>query len=500
MGRYSDLVQQFGSAKAMPLLTKTKRKALSSELASDLSDYANFRNEEALLSGKHFENEVLIKSGNVPPRGSAFSIVDEDSKDNVDYKVSTLQGLSFEGRKNTDRLKGVKDTYANYLKDNSQSVDVFTAQVEKQYLDLQKQILAEQDPFEKELLNRQLKRRKRTIDYFNLMKNTGRLNFQIFGTGKNVNPSMIKTYLTAFENADEEVKGRSNLSKDDITFEAGQLHTRTKGGQIHDMSSRLRRGKLTNKKDTNFIYSDGGEGHVQKVVYNIPNSIMEVTFEKMGRRGNICVFFEVPSNVAYQICKAVETNATIPTSEVISRKGKKEVSGNFLEYVHLAGVLLWDFIRVRTTVSGVRYPFEYLQNAEEVTNKSSIKERTQPDEHGIMLSNPTEAVEGRFIEIPIGFKGNMPLRIPIQSGFTQEENPGDKRELYDNGVLDEILENMSTEKSLKVQVFVKKINDIYKSETVKESIKDLESSLRSIIKIGEVDPKVFENVVIDDEY
>lgn len=527
MSGLSDWVNALKNTASMPLLSDSQRKSMTKETSVEENKVKEFRRQEAQYSGRHIDEFRRL------PADSAtgyFSKLKDGIMSPEQRNFNLIQGLNFEQRGGKSKLSKVPTNYANYLKANSSSPSDYMADAQKNLATLQAQYnaaLAKAGSLKfaskKDIQNlastrRHIRQTERTLGYFNLMKSTGNLNFQVFGTGKNVNLSMIKTYLEAFKEAD-----KTSSAASEYEFNAGTIHTRKKEGRYagdqYDISSRLRRGKITNKDNanTNFIKSEGGEGHIQKVVYNIPYSIMEVTFAKGGYRGNICVFFEVPVSVAYQICKAIETNATVPFYQKSSRDKKLWVKTTE-KGVHLAGVLFWDYIRVRTTVSGVRYPFEYIPSATDIESATSLQERNTPDQRGIMNSDPVIKTKSRSVKIQISIGTTLKeIKIPIESGCMEDDNFTGS-ELYDSGILGEILDWYTDENRDENDFTLIKSPSTFVSnkEEVTSLIEDITSSYENkvdgvvdvrnfgtniarLIEYG-VNPKAFEGIVIDDLY
>ena len=80
-------------------------------------------------------------------------------------------------------------------------------------------------------------------------------------------------------------------------------------------------------------------GHIAKLEYAQKEHILRVTFTNNGA---ICLFFEVPTAVAGELIYLAQTNRTRP------KDGR-----------HLVGIRFWDYIRIRGTQPGAKYPFEY---------------------------------------------------------------------------------------------------------------------------------------------
>ena len=84
-------------------------------------------------------------------------------------------------------------------------------------------------------------------------------------------------------------------------------------------------------------------GHIKKLTYNPLYMLLMVEFIN---RGDICVFFNLPANVAARLMYLAETNTMAPPS----KEGKER---------HMVGVEFWNLVRVRGTIHDTRYPFQY---------------------------------------------------------------------------------------------------------------------------------------------
>ena len=80
-------------------------------------------------------------------------------------------------------------------------------------------------------------------------------------------------------------------------------------------------------------------GHIAKLEYAQKEQILRVTFASDGAS---CLFFEVPTAVAGELIYLAKKNA------VRGSDGR-----------HLVGIRFWDYIRIRGTLHGAKYPFEY---------------------------------------------------------------------------------------------------------------------------------------------
>jgi len=221
-------------------------------------------------------------------------------------------------------------------------------------------------------------RARRAFEYYNALKKTGNLNFRLYNVGSEssdiVNPNMVATYMLAFEQLNkEQTKTPSQMQEETgAVLQNGSVQ----GMYASQTSTMLTKAHFNRRlRKTNFLIADGGGGHIKRVVYCISKSIMEVTFEKESKGGNVCVFFGVPNKVAYSICDALEKD-TIVTYTPLRRDSK-------VREKHLAGILFWDYIRFRTTTRETRYPYTHIGLTVPVDGESP-KERNTPDEHGMV--------------------------------------------------------------------------------------------------------------------
>lgn len=218
------------------------------------------------------------------------------------------------------------------------------------------------------------KSKKQQLDYYNALKATGNLNFSLF-EGSFVRGDLIATYINLFR--------KGNAANSTNTFET-KLHNPS---LRNVKESRAMLKKTFADKGTKFIVANRAEennpSHIVRVVYYVPKRIMEVTFAKESCLGNVCVFFEVPLKVGYEICRALDLNEK--RTYVPRGKYKQETR-------HLAGILFWDYVRFRTTVTQTRYPFTMLGGGftEDVSTAKTVSDLSQPDNHGIVPNNNLE--------------------------------------------------------------------------------------------------------------
>ena len=86
------------------------------------------------------------------------------------------------------------------------------------------------------------------------------------------------------------------------------------------------------------VIKQKGCGHISQIEYAQKEHILRVTFTNNGA---ICLFFEVPTAVAGELIHLAKSKRT-------RHDGR-----------HILGVRFWDYIRIRGTQHGAKYPFEY---------------------------------------------------------------------------------------------------------------------------------------------
>lgn len=87
-------------------------------------------------------------------------------------------------------------------------------------------------------------------------------------------------------------------------------------------------------------------GHIKRITYNALYTLLMVEFTK---RGDICVFFNLPASVAAYLMHLAETNQM----GISSRDGTER---------HQVGIEFWNLVRVRGTVHSTQYPFQYTKD------------------------------------------------------------------------------------------------------------------------------------------
>ena len=91
----------------------------------------------------------------------------------------------------------------------------------------------------------------------------------------------------------------------------------------------------------------GDTGHIVKLEYAVMYNILRVTFKKPSSGGQVVAYMNVPNPVAGELLYLAEANPT-------------QVSANSGTIRHVLGMRFWDLIRIRGTIHGTRYPFEYV--------------------------------------------------------------------------------------------------------------------------------------------
>lgn len=84
-----------------------------------------------------------------------------------------------------------------------------------------------------------------------------------------------------------------------------------------------------------------GVGHIAKMEYAVREQVLRVTFVN---KGSICLFFRVPSAVA-------------GTFKSLAQSKSSTWRGNVKR--HDLGIKFWDYVRIRGSLHGAKYPWEY---------------------------------------------------------------------------------------------------------------------------------------------
>lgn len=91
----------------------------------------------------------------------------------------------------------------------------------------------------------------------------------------------------------------------------------------------------------------GDTGHIIKLEYAVLYKVLRVTFRKPSKGGQVVAYLNVPAPVAGELLYLAESNQT-------------QVSANNGTLRHVLGMRFWDLIRIRGTIHGTRYPFNYV--------------------------------------------------------------------------------------------------------------------------------------------
>jgi len=280
----------------------------------------------------------------------------------------------------TNEIEGI--TYRGAVKQklpNGKEVDVdILDKVSEEYRNVLKSTETAESFINKEMAG--LGQNSKLYKYYNALKSTGNLNFNLY-TSTGVKPNLIATYINLFRKGNKLAAEAPSATATSIP----RLRSINETKDILKKSFLSKNGSADRR--TKFIIANRQEeeqpSHIVRVVYYVPKRIMEVTFEKSSRLGNVCVFFEIPLKVGFEICNALEKNL---------KRTYKSPRAHDPETRHLAGILLWDYIRFRTTVTSVRYPYTMLGEGlvEDVSTAETLSELGEPDEHGIV---PTQSFE-----------------------------------------------------------------------------------------------------------
>ena len=91
----------------------------------------------------------------------------------------------------------------------------------------------------------------------------------------------------------------------------------------------------------------GDTGHIIKLEYAVLYKVLRVTFRKPSKGGQVVAYLNVPAPVAGELLYLAESNQT-------------QVSASSGTLRHVLGIRFWDLIRIRGTIRGTRYPFNYV--------------------------------------------------------------------------------------------------------------------------------------------
>lgn len=103
---------------------------------------------------------------------------------------------------------------------------------------------------------------------------------------------------------------------------------------------------FSDRQKRNLTTQECKGGHIKRLTYNPLYMLFMVEF---SNRGDICVFFNLPANVAAQLMYLAETNTMAPPD----KNGKER---------HMVGVEFWNLVRVRGSLHKTQYPFQYTKD------------------------------------------------------------------------------------------------------------------------------------------
>lgn len=87
-------------------------------------------------------------------------------------------------------------------------------------------------------------------------------------------------------------------------------------------------------------------GHIKALTYNALYMLLMVEFTN---RGDVCVFFNLPANVASTLLYLAKNNIMAPAD----KNGRER---------HAVGVEFWNLVRVRGSIHNTRFPFQYTKD------------------------------------------------------------------------------------------------------------------------------------------
>lgn len=132
------------------------------------------------------------------------------------------------------------------------------------------------------------------------------------------------------------------IPDDDYRQYLGQKQDRSIEQYITDVF-----GSSTDVKVVEPRATGGDTGHIIKLEYAVLYKVLRVTFRKPSKGGQVVAYLNVPAPVAGELLYLAESNQT-------------QVSANSGTLRHVLGMRFWDLIRIRGTIHGTRYPFNYV--------------------------------------------------------------------------------------------------------------------------------------------
>ena len=132
------------------------------------------------------------------------------------------------------------------------------------------------------------------------------------------------------------------IPDDDYRQYLGQKQDRSIEQYITDVF-----GSSTDVKVVEPRATGGDTGHIIKLEYAVLYKVLRVTFRKPSKGGQVVAYLNVPAPVAGELLYLAESNQT-------------QVSASSGTLRHVLGIRFWDLVRIRGTIHGTRYPFNYV--------------------------------------------------------------------------------------------------------------------------------------------
>ena len=155
-------------------------------------------------------------------------------------------------------------------------------------------------------------------------------------------------------------------------------------------------------------------GHIKKLTYNPLYMLLMVEFTN---RGDICVFFNLPANVASTLMYLAENNTMAPPA----KNGRER---------HAVGVEFWNLVRVRGTIHDTRYPFQY--TADMRTGRAfGRQEGVGPDGKPSKWVTIQDAPKRKRFDKKTGeeiIRGSVPVRV-LRSDIERSQYAGEDADI-----------------------------------------------------------------------
>lgn len=152
-----------------------------------------------------------------------------------------------------------------------------------------------------------------------------------------------KGLSTKMHELTDRATGKSyEIPDDDYRQYLGQKQDRSIEQYITDVF-----GSSTDIKVVEPRATGGDTGHIIKLEYAVLYKVLRVTFRKPSKSGQVVAYLNVPAPVAGELLYLAESNQT-------------QVSASSGTLRHVLGIRFWDLIRIRGTIHGTRYPFNYV--------------------------------------------------------------------------------------------------------------------------------------------